>query len=213
MCDWDSVQKRAHADLCEALLVTGLAPDECHLLDLVKTALGAYPLYIDEAKDIVEYVLAEIAEVSDQLTDEYWTPEVHQTVCNALQTFVREEWPVPAEAEGPRIEPDTYAALALAPQGFDWPSLRARVTRMHGTRPPSVWTLSDDWEAEWSRISTEIGPSAVQSRLWAWFPEVLRGAWDSFLEGSEVQLSGPQSFWASPLAGPFDGFRSFLHVN
>ena len=107
---------------------------------------------------------------------------------------------MPGDAEGPRIEPDTYETLVAASHGFDWAALRTTVAQMHGTRPTSAWTLSDDWEAEWSRNSAEIGPSAVHSRLWAWIPEVLRDAWDSILEGSEVQLSGPPSFWTSPLA-------------
>ena len=211
--DWDPTQRAAHAGLCDALLVPDLEPDERHLVGLLRATFGAYPLYVDEAKDVVEFVVAEIGEVSEQLTDEFWTPEVQRAVQRALQTFLLEDWPVPGDAEGPRIEPDTYETLVAASHGFDWAALRTTVAQMHGTRPTSAWTLSDDWEAEWSRNSAEIGPSAVHSRLRAWIPEVLRDAWDSILEGSEVQLSGPPSFWTSPLAGPFDGFRSSLHVN
>ena len=92
-------------------------------------------------------------------------------------------------------------------------ALRARVVQMHGTRPKSAWRLPDDWEAEWSRSSADVGSSAVHSRLWTWIPKVLWDAWDSFLDGSDIQLSGPQSFWTSPLAVPFLGFRAEVHVN
>ena len=52
--DWDPTQRAAHAGLCDALLVPDLKPDERHLVGLLRATFGAYPLYVDEAKDVLD---------------------------------------------------------------------------------------------------------------------------------------------------------------
>ena len=67
---------------------------------------------------IVEYVTAEISEVGEELVEDYWTPGVKQEVQSALRAFLREDWPVPTVAEGPRVEPATYETLFAATSGL-----------------------------------------------------------------------------------------------
>ena len=168
---WDDVQKAAHAELCDMLLVPTLIPSWTATLGAIQAVLAKFPLYYEEARDIANFVKSEVVAVGPELLEEFWTPEVKSAVEQALETFVEQEWPLPEGAKGPRQPPPTFEDSKGEIPEYDWPHLVLKVTALYGTRPPSAWTLPSDWEAEWSKSSAEVSSSAVQGRLWAWVPE------------------------------------------
>ena len=58
--DWDANQAAAHRELCDMLLSGPFPANPEWIADKVRTVLAGFPLYEDEAKDLVEFVLSEI---------------------------------------------------------------------------------------------------------------------------------------------------------
>ncbi|CAE7779518.1 unnamed protein product [Symbiodinium sp. CCMP2592] len=210
--DWDQTQKEAHAKLCDVLLVENPAADQAEALEIIRGNIALFPLYFDEAREVVGKILEEIDSVANDLLDDYWTPSALRDIRQAAETFLADDWPIGDECEGPRKPPATFEALNGEVEKLKWTDVVRRIRSLHGTRRTSAWTLPSDWEAEWWKCSAVVSSSAVKERLWCWVPVALQQAWDHFLNGGEVTLLCPDSFWNSPLAEPFLSFRS-LHTN
>ena len=149
---WDDVQKAAHAELCDMLLVPTLIPSWTATLGAIQAVLAKFPLYYEEARDIANFVKSEVVAVGPELLEEFWTPEVKSAVEQALETFVEQEWPLPEEAKGPRQPPPTFEDSKGEIPEYDWPHLVLKVTALYGTRPPSAWTLPSDWKPNGRRV-------------------------------------------------------------
>ncbi|CAE7289458.1 unnamed protein product [Symbiodinium sp. CCMP2592] len=201
--DWDEVQKAAHLDLCETLLDPSLPSDPDLIILRLRTALGRHPLFEDEAKDLLEFVMHETREVRGQLIDEEWTHDTVEAVEAAFSKLLTNVWGSAVDRTAEPSAPTSFKDLEQELSNIDWAALRPSGPPLHVTPSDSPYVLADTWEADLVASCRAIDASAVKGRLWTIVPRALRETWRDIQQGSSPHLQAPRSFWQSQLAALF----------
>ncbi|CAE7582633.1 unnamed protein product [Symbiodinium sp. CCMP2592] len=201
--DWDEVQKAAHLDLCETLLTPALPPEQGAIASQLRAVLGRYPLFEDEAKDLLEFVWHETKEVRAEIVGDTWPQDTEAAVDAAFADLLTSVW-------GPSVDWTTEASahasfrdLERSVAHVDWAALRPNGPSFHVTPSDHQFVLAATWEADLVASCKVIDASAVRDHLWAIVPGALRGAWIDVQNGLKPSLAAPRTFWQSRLAAPF----------
>ena len=206
--EWDDVQKSAHLALCEVLLESELPADEENVARLVRDTVDKFPLYEDEAKDLLEFVHLEAIEVRSDLLEEGWTVEVAHCVEGAMRMLLTAPW----HAEGAVSRYDaqflTMEDVLTTVSETKWSEVWSSARTTHGTPSIVHYELDASWEAELLAGCRAIDVSAVHHRLYTVVPKVLRMTWEAILKGDLPSLKAPVSFWSHPAAAPFAPFAA-----
>ena len=204
---WDKEVKQAYDALCDRLTEYGLPQGAPDLLRLILDTLQDYPLYYQDAKDVLDVIEAEILQLLEEDLGEYWQGPIQQALLTAVRGVTEETWAAKATAAAPPAKQETLKAFAARVDGLEWGSLLRR-SRANETRKVVSITLGKSWEVALDCTSETTGLATVRSGFWNLVPAELQKGWELLLEGAELRIVAPESFWQHRLARPFQLCRA-----
>ena len=199
---WDTEVKQAYDALCDRLTEYGLPQEAPDLLSLILDTLQGYPLYYQDVKDILDVIEAEILQLLAAGLGAYWKGPIQQALLTAIRGVTEEAWTAKTTAAAPPAKQETLKAFAARVDGLEWSGLLRR-SRTNETRKVASITLGKSWEVALDCTSETTGLATVRSGFWNLVPAELQKGWDLLLEGAELRIVAPESFWKHRLARPF----------
>ena len=169
--------------------------------------MAKFPLYFNEAADIVERSVSEAREIWDSGNNEYWTEATVRAIKEAAEAFSTAPWPTPDDENAGAESTTTLREFSTSIDKIDWRGLARNFLESHGTPNVVPVILVGPWEAVKGQIRGAFDVAAVTNMYWPLVPQELRKAWDLVLTGKQPDIEASQSFWSHPVSLPFRQWR------
>ncbi|CAE7389529.1 unnamed protein product [Symbiodinium sp. CCMP2592] len=177
---WPPAVRRAYADVCEHLLVKEDGVSIAVYRDRVLRVLDGYPLYFEEALEILETVEADLVTICDNDLNEYWTTSGLSNLRESLKEITPDLWSGGIVEHDDHLPQESLRSFAARLASLDWKDILP--PKCYETHDDSSVLLDDDWEVAWRR-SSELPKRATVVDYWRLVPGPLQVAWDELLKG------------------------------
>ncbi|CAE7717929.1 unnamed protein product [Symbiodinium sp. CCMP2592] len=185
---WPEEMRMAYKEACDSLL-DAEGPNTLEAFrERVLRVLGNYPLYYEEAFEIIEVLIHDVAVICDNGLNDYWTKEEVDRLVSAMKSVTPEVWTAGADQATTCPPTASLSSFAELLEGFEWDSVLPSPTSQHETYDGILVILDESWKVAWLRSSEMLDCATVLDDFWSLLPEQLRGAWDELLKGREPTI-------------------------
>ncbi|CAE6930495.1 unnamed protein product, partial [Symbiodinium sp. CCMP2456] len=138
---WDTTMERAYAELCDSLQTEGLSTSVADIVLQIQAVFERFPLYMYEMVEIAMLTATEARELRSAGVADYWSDEVYQSLCAALEHFETHPWKDSPSENEPEVT--TLRTFLQEIGNVDWAAL---CPCSKDVTPDASLSLSGDWE-------------------------------------------------------------------